>query len=268
MTASRIYLTDKRALAFYREQATADFWDRHWNTTELQSLTRKPINDRLFIPLVKKYLPKGSIVLEGGCGRGRIVHALRLQGYRPIGVDFASQTIEKIKQMDPELDVRHGDVRALDIPDGFLDGYISVGVIEHFWDGYEAIAKEMHRTLRVGGFLFVSFPYLSPLRRLKILLKMYPSACKNELNPQADAFYQYALSAHQIQGELEALGFQMKGFLTYDGIKGFKDEVAIFKPFLQEVYAGKRATRWRHPLNSLLKPFASHCALLVLEKIR
>ena len=144
----------------------------------------------------------------------------------------------------------------------------SGGVIEHFWDGHEAIVKEMHRTLRVGGYLFISFPYLSPLRRLKVFLKMYPSARKHELDVRADTFYQFALYANCIQADLEALGFQMKESLTYDGIKGFKDEVAFFKPFLQEVYDGKRALHWRGRLDRLFKPFASHCALLVLQKVK
>jgi SAM-dependent methyltransferase len=264
----KIYLTDKQALAFFREKATAEFWDKHWCAADLQTLLRKSRNDRLFIPLVKKYLPKGSTVLEGGCGRGQIVSALQYQGYKAIGVDFASETIARIKEAAPELDVRHGDVCALQLPDNSLDGYISAGVIEHFWDGHQVIIKEMHRTLRVGGLLFVSFPYLSPLRRLKILFKMYPFACEHELDSRSDTFYQFALSASQVQADLNNLGFQMKEFLTYDGIKGFKDEVTPFRAFLQEVYDGKRAQRWRRHLDKLFRPFASHCILLVLQKIR
>jgi SAM-dependent methyltransferase len=266
MTATLIYLSDKHALAFYREKATAEFWDKHWSTANLQTVLRRSRNDGLFIPLVIKYLPKESVVLEGGCGRGQIVSALQYQGYKAIGVDFASETVRKIKEAVPELDVRHGDVCALELPNESLDGYISVGVIEHFWDGHQAIIKEMHRTLRVGGFLFISFPYLSPLRRLKILLKMYPSAPKHELNSRSDTFYQFALSAPHIRADLEALGFQMKKFLAYDGIKGFKDEVASCKPFLQEIYDCKRGQLWRPHLDRLFKPLASHCALLVLQK--
>lgn len=266
MNSIQIYLPDKRAIAFYRERATAEFWDKHWQTDKLQEILRGATDDGLFIPVIKRYLPSNSAVLEGGCGMGHIVHALKFQGYRAIGIDFASQTIQKIKEAIPELDVRVGDVRALELPDGSLDGYVSVGVIEHFWEGHQAIITEMCRTLRVGGFLFISFPYLSPLRRLKIFFRRYPSAHKHELDSRADTFYQFALSAHRIRADLEALGFHMKEFLTYDGIKGFKDEVAPFRPFLQEIYDGKRAQGWRRSLDWIFKPFASHCALLVLQK--
>lgn len=268
MISSKIYLPDRQALAFYREKATAEFWDKHWSAADLQTILQNSKDDGLFIPAAKRHLPKESVVLEGGCGTGHLVHALKYQGYKAIGVDFAAETIKNIKEAVPELDVRLGDVRAMEMPDSSLDGYISVGVIEHFWAGYIPIIKEMHRTLRIGGFLFVSFPYLSPLRKLKVFLRMYPFRESKLLDDQQEQFYQFALTERIVCSDLQALGFALKERLTYDGIKGFKDEVAFLKPRLQEIYDGKRGRKWRHLLDALLKPFASHCVLLVLQKVR
>lgn len=264
----QIYVTDKRSLAFYKQEASADFWDKHWSAAEIRSALVNSTDDGLFIPAIMRYLPKESVVLEGGCGRGQIVSALQVHGYKSIGVDFASETIGHIKQAAPELDVRLGDVRNLDLPSNSLDGYISAGVIEHLWDGYEAIIKEMHRTLKAGGFLFVSFPYLSPLRRLKIGLRMYPFEKSVSLDRQRDLFYQFALSEESVVSDLESLGFQLKERLTYDGIKGFKDEVPFLKPYLQQVYEGKRDRMWRSRLNRLFLPFAAHCTLLIMQAIK
>src|SRR5690606_4146133 len=147
MNQKKYYLSDKHVIAFYKQKANAEFWDKHWENQKIEAMIRSTTNDGLFIPLVQKHLPKGSAVLEGGCGRGQLVHALQHQGYKAIGVDFAVQTIKKIKEVVPELDVRVGDVFALDFPDNSLDGYISVGVIEHFWEGYQTILKEMIRVL-------------------------------------------------------------------------------------------------------------------------
>jgi len=268
MIETKIYLPDKKALAFYREKATPEFWDKHWSGVDLQTTLRKSTDDRLFIPLVKKHLPQKSVVLEGGCGTGHIVHALKYQGFQAIGIDFAEQTIQKVKEAAPELDVRVGDMFALDLPDNALDGYVSVGVIEHFWDGYEEIAREMHRTLKTGGFLFVSFPYMSPLRRLKVALGLYPFQESAAQNDQRERFYQFALNDGTVRADLESLGFQLIEKLTFSGIKGFKDEVALLKPFLQQVYDGKYGWRKRQNLNRLLLPFTSHSALLVMKKIR
>lgn len=266
MPSSQVYLSDKHAVAFYHEKADAEFWDKHWKREQLQEIVRGVKDDGRFIPLVKKYLPKQSLVLEGGCGLGYLVHALQYQGYRAIGVDFAAQTIKKIKEVVPELDLRYGDVCALDIPDASLDGYISVGVIEHFWDGYSEIVQEMYRTLKTDGFLFVSFPYLSPLRKLKIFLNQYLVQETADMCDQQEKFYQFALDVAKVRDVFETFGFQLQEQVTYDGIKGFKDEVKFLRNWLQGVYDGRRV-RWLRPhIDKLLKPVASHMVLLVLQK--
>ena len=130
-----VYFQDIDALAFYKAQATPDFWDHHWQIEDLRNSIISCTYDSTFIPAVKSHLPTGSTVLEGGCGLGQLVHALQCQGYRAIGVDFAASTVQRINDEVPELDVRIGDVRALELKDGELDGYVSAGVIEHFWEG-------------------------------------------------------------------------------------------------------------------------------------
>jgi SAM-dependent methyltransferase len=262
----QIYISDKNAVAFYREKATAEFWDKHWETDTLKETLRGAKDDGLFVPLVKRYLPGNSVILEGGCGLGYIVRALQYQGYKSIGIDFATGTIQKIKEAMPELDVRVGDVRALELPDALLDGYISVGVIEHFWEGYEAIIKEMYRTLRVGGFLFISFPYMSPLRRLKAALHIYPYQESAALNERQEQFYQFALSTNQVVADMLFQGFELQEKFPFGGLKGFKDEVPLVKPILQGIYDGKFGHRLYWPLERWFTPFAAHCDLLVLRK--
>jgi SAM-dependent methyltransferase len=167
----------------------------------------------------------------------------------------------------PELDVCLGDVRALPLADECLDGYLSVGVIEHFWDGYDRILAEMQRTIRPAGFLVLSFPYMSPLRRWKVSLQAYPTRTKGECEKWRHAFYQFALPDARVQRDLERLGFRLVERLTYNGIKGFKDELPWLKRWLQPIYDGKRGRRLRAPMEKLLRPLASHSALLVMQKM-
>lgn len=264
----KIYLNDKYALAFYQQQASADFWDHHWEIDDLRSVIVSCTSDGLFLPLVKKYLPQGSMVLEGGCGRGQLVHALYYQKYRVIGIDFAEKTVRRIHEAVPELDVRIGDVRHLPIENNTLDGYLSAGVIEHFWGGYHPIFAEMSRTLKLGGFLFVSFPYVSLLRRFKIALRAYPIRYSHDMEADQGTFYQFALRWQHVVQDLEQFGFQLREACPYDGIKGFKDEFTWFKPLLQPIYDGKTFQQYRPILDKWFKPFAAHCMLLVMQKIR
>ena len=109
-----------------------------------------------------------------------------------------------------------------------MDGYISVGVIEHFWDGYDEIILEMSRTVRQGGYIFVSFPYMSPLRRFKNKLRLYQRDNSNGVNLDKNTFYQFALNPKTVIKKFKENNFVLIETYSFDGIKGFKDEIRIF----------------------------------------
>ena len=150
-------------MAFYQEKAVAAFWDNHWKCDNLRARIVRCQTDGQSVPAFKKWLPSGSRILEGGCGRGQLVHAFKYQGYLSFGLDFAKETVFRVKKAVPELDLITGDVFAVPLKDNFIDGYVSKGVIEHFWHGYDQIFSEMSRVIKENGFLFIAFPYMSPL---------------------------------------------------------------------------------------------------------
>jgi len=55
-------------------------------------------------------------------------------------------------------------------------------------------------------------------------------------------------------------------------VKGFKDEVGIFKPLLQKLYDYQGESLWvsgfRYVMDRLLATFAGHTMFLVLRKVR
>ena len=160
------------------------------------------------------------------------------------------------------------DWRTLEIwlfKDNEYDGYISGGVIEHLLEGYETILSEMKRVINPGGFLFLSFPYMSPTRKLKAAIMIYQCHFSNELEQEKHKFYQFALHIDKVLVDLREPGFDPKQIKTFDGIKGFKDELTWLKPVLQPIYDGKILQRIRPLLDVIFKPLASHCALLVLR---
>jgi len=262
----KVYLVDKKMLAYYKEQASPLFWDAHWQIDDLKTYISSFRSDGTVIPMVKKYLPTGSVILEGGCGRGQLVHALQYLGYKAIGVDNAPKTILKIKEAVPDLDIRYGDVRKLNIETDSLDGYISIGVIEHFWEGYQSILSEMYRSLKIGGILFLSFPSLSPLRKFKIACRIYQLSTSNLVNSQASTFYQFALDYRTVTNECSNFGFKLIKIKHTNGLKGFKDEVALFRNYFQDVFDGKKHKALRPWLEIALRNFAFHSTLLVLKK--
>ena len=167
------YDNREERLVYVRAAASADFWDSHWKTDQLRRMVTQ--GNGFVVKQTRAYLPPGARVLEGGCGRANTVWGLRQAGFDAVGVDFAEKTVLAINDVAPEIDVRFGDVRDLPFEDASFDGYWSLGVIEHFYDGYQPIQNEMLRVLKPGGFLFMTVPAMSPLRQLKARLGRYPS---------------------------------------------------------------------------------------------
>jgi SAM-dependent methyltransferase len=185
-------------------------------------------------------------------------------GYKAQGIDYAKRTIETIKELVPELRVQVGDVRQLPFADDTFDGYWSLGVIEHFWDGFDPITKEAARVLKPGGFLFLTFPWMSPLRRLKARLGRYANI--DVQHP--DTFYEFMLDERSVIKKLESQGFTCVEKYPYDALKGIKDEIAFLSPILQRLYKSRfiLARAARYLLTLLLARLTGHMILLVCKK--
>jgi SAM-dependent methyltransferase len=156
--STRQVLNFRRAgrLVYLDAKATPEFWDARWQAEGRAGRSRQ---DEAFARITARHLPPGSRVLEGGCGRANKVKALADAGFAAVGVDYAAESVEFARQIYPGLDIRVGDVRSLPFPDGCFDGYWSIGVIEHFWTGYDDILGEARRVLKPDGRLFLTTRY-------------------------------------------------------------------------------------------------------------
>ncbi len=269
---------NKELLYFKKNNIAEKYWDIHW----LKEY-RFPKNKVLkFNPtshvcrITRKFLnPKDGPILEGGCGVGNYVFSLIKLGYNAIGVDNAKSTIKRIKKFYPKINIEFGDIRKLSFPDNYFSGYLSIGVIEHFFKSYDEVVKEMYRTLKSKGYLFLAIPYMSPFRLFKSRVNLY-RIFNNELynlSKTPKKFYQYALNKKKLIKKFENLGFILKYMEAVDGIKGFKDEIFFCKffigRFLQLIYEknrGKFFLSIKGLMDKILVKFSGHMILLVLQK--
>ena len=261
----RFYDKSQKRLVYLGKVASSDFWDEQWS---LESLSKRieSVRNPIITAKTKKYLPKGSRLLEGGCGQGQYVYLLEKAGFPTTGVDFAKRTVEKVNEYYPSLDIRYGDVRNMAFEDGSFDGYWSFGVVEHFYEGYDAITSEMSRVLRQNGYLFMIVPTMSPLRKYLSRKGKYPSWDGGE--EKVAEFYQFALDANQIVVNFEHAGFKLCEMMPYGGLKGFKDEVVILKPILQPIFDNQNVfvKVFKKVLDYAFQPFAAHTTLFVFQK--
>ena len=169
----KFYDDVNKRLVIFEKKANSEYWDEHWKNENLREKIKLGANNSFIKKFTTRFLKLGSKILEGGCGIGQNVYGLKSWGYDAYGVDFAKDTIERTKEEFSDLKVSVQDVRKLNFPNNFFDGYWSLGVIEHFWEGYDEILKEAKRVIKPGGYFFLTFSYLSSLRKLKARLRFY-----------------------------------------------------------------------------------------------
>lgn len=196
---------------------------------------------------------------------GGTVFALEKAGFDIYGVDFAPRTVELIRKNWPHLKIFLDDVRALSFENNVFEGYWSLGVIEHFYDGYQDILDEMARVVKPGGYVFVTFPAMNALRKNKAAQGEYP--CFKEHAAVRERFYQFALEPAQVIANFEKLGFTLVKRMHQYSLVGLQKEREWFRPmakFLTRLPLGL----WVK-LNMLCDPvignFSGHTCLLVLK---
>ncbi|MBF0096461.1 MAG: methyltransferase domain-containing protein [Magnetococcales bacterium] len=265
----RYYDADNRRLVCIQEGCDAAFWSAHWRES-LQNagpIFRQPPAYHTFLYVTKRHLPPGSRVLDGGCGLALTVHALDRAGFRAYGVDFSLDTIQTVHAHWPHLHLSCQDIRQLAFADHFLDGYWSLGVIEHFYPGYDAVLQEMWRTIRPGGSLFLTFPALNVLRRYKAQRGDYPPY--QEDDAKRAAFYQFMLSPEEVQRRVEMAGFRLVRRGGQSVVRTFKEEWPRCERWLDALLAlpwgGGRLMVLL--LDVLLGRWLGHMSVMVFERL-
>jgi SAM-dependent methyltransferase len=96
-------------------------------------------------------------VLEAGCGEGYGADLIADVARSVVALDYDELTVAHVRARYPRVDVRHGNLAALPLPDASVDVVVNFQVIEHLWDQPQFVS-ECARVLRPGGVLLVSTP--------------------------------------------------------------------------------------------------------------
>lgn len=263
----RYYDSDNRRLVYLSDHASSSYWDAHWNKHR-DAIYKNPPANRSTIWITKKYLQPGSIVLEGGCGVGDKVFALDQAGYQVVGVDFAEDTVNLILKHWPHLNIKVADVRNLPFRDECIDGYWSLGVIEHFYNGYDEIAREMHRVLKPGGILFLTFPMMNRIRMSRVRKKEIPPISHCACEELIDMFYQFALSPSVVIRHFQELGFKLRKQGGLSSLDCLAEETTWFSKIDQLINQLPFGLRTKIGVigDMIWGKYFGHVALVVFEK--
>lgn len=181
-------------------------WERSGGPQGLPEGIPRKAEFKIMWPYIRK-LPKGSRILDGGCGVGDWVLWLTKAGYPTVGLDVSRLTISKLQQMFPEMEFAVGDIRETGFPDASFDAYFSWGTFEHFEEGFDRVVGEAYRVLKPGGWLFTSMPFVNLRHALRATLlepwRLPPQTARTR-------FYQWRLTRNELATILARRGFAVE----------------------------------------------------------
>jgi SAM-dependent methyltransferase len=263
-----------------------------WNPEDFNKLIRSCKNDTA-LPYIVKYMPMNGKVLEAGCGLARFVKFLKDRDYDIVGVELSQITVDTVRRLAPELDVRQGNIASLGSKDNSFSGIISLGVVEHFIEGPREPLLELYRVLRPGCYAIITVPsfnylrqfknisgihHIDPIKNLKrmnIIRKFLgrgpfmPSDVpfKRKAKAIPGSFFEYLFTKREFENELENVGFTIVESVPICLIDG------VYHEFGKYLVAFRDWTFYPSPLgimlNSLLGKFPflhNHMHLCVVTK--
>jgi ubiquinone/menaquinone biosynthesis C-methylase UbiE len=104
--------------------------------------------------LVRKFTQQGGILLDVGCGMGRLLD--RLPSYQRYGMDISASYLSYAVKVDAEVCL--AKVEDMPYRDELFDTVVCTDVLEHVLDLNAAILQ-LFRVVKQGGHLVIRVPY-------------------------------------------------------------------------------------------------------------
>jgi SAM-dependent methyltransferase len=165
------------SLADEASSAVGDVWIQVFQQRGVWQLTRDIVDrwvtrNAAFFDMLSRLVPRGSKVLELGCGPGRHALGAATLGYQVVGIDIAPQIVEQAqfngRVVAPECNAVFRvcdmfNLKAL-ASEGTFQAITHGGVMEHL-DSAESIREALRYQLAYAPHVVFDIPYDSPKNR-------------------------------------------------------------------------------------------------------
>ncbi|MBL7068243.1 MAG: class I SAM-dependent methyltransferase [Candidatus Omnitrophica bacterium] len=198
-----------------RHADNKEYWTKRWTDIPADY----PMENRDVYPLKYAELTveeRNGKILEAGCGAGRILRYYKDRGYDVVGIDFISEAIEKLKDIDPKLKVEVGDITNLKFADRSFRYILAFGLYHNLEDNLDRAVDETYRVLEEGGRVCASFradniqtwltDYLTEIR------------VRRKTKTPTTKFHKRNLKRHEFVGLFERAGFRIESVYTVENM--------------------------------------------------
>ena len=154
----------KRNRLKHSDKKLINEWLGHWRKDSVKKGLKQIEYETFYTSSFLTYFKKGDVILEAGCGMARYCLWLEDKGMKTYGIDIVREAVDRgrnfAKKNGYNTKLIVGDVRKLPYKANNFDGYISLGVLEHFelFDDIRKSLSEAFRVLKPGGKVFISIP--------------------------------------------------------------------------------------------------------------
>jgi ubiquinone/menaquinone biosynthesis C-methylase UbiE len=134
-----------------RDDRYFDRWARRYDRSWTQSLLFGPVQ-RSVVAVLAPRLPPSPVILDVGCGTGRLLKRFgaQLPSAGLVGLDRSAGMAEAAQRLQPALSIERGTAEALPHPDSSIDAVVTT-ISFHHWSDKPAALAEVSRVLRPGG---------------------------------------------------------------------------------------------------------------------
>jgi SAM-dependent methyltransferase len=180
--------------------ATQEIYER--NAARFDAERSRRLHEHAWLDRFLDLVIEGGWVLDLGCGTGDPIAAYMVaRGFQVIGVDTSRAMLDISRSRFPAGDWRHGDMRALDLPERF-DGILG-------WNSFFHLTPDEQRAT-----LPVLAVHMSPGAAL--MLTVGPKAGEVAGHVGDDAVYHASLAPTEYAAILKDLGLSILQFVKED----------------------------------------------------
>ena len=194
---------------FNFQQYRDDKYSDKYSKEHIAGKSSEEFRQQGFWPLLEKYLEKGKLYLDAGCGIGGWILFLKETGYDVEGIDTAARVVRALTGYDRDLKVKVASMTGIPYPDDSLDGLLAIGALEYVEGKVPQALTEVHRVLKDNGIFFMEVPMINVLRRLAYIPLKRIEKMIRVGGGENSTFSNYLFDKSELEELLEAAGFEV-----------------------------------------------------------